>query len=316
MFPTTLPAELLVEIFVLAALSRPVVIPKLMLVSCWVNNLCAGFLLRLHSLSTEYLNDRVEPFLYRTIVFSDPVKHYPAFRPDVLVHAIQSKPASFFRKSVRHLNFATPGYRFSEEDARTIISACSGVVNLHVASQNLVTKEFLDLLPPVKRLYINVEMLFHPSPVDFAHPSLSQLTHLQLFDWLREDTANQWAKLAALPQLTHLSFANCRRIFPVFRRILDASNSLKVLVLLTSGLLRRHDSDSQENKLLTQDPRFVAMISLYYQSDWQMGVHTGQDYWARAENFVAKRRAGLVQDWFMTTIDFGRNGWPITLSRT
>ncbi|KAF7374628.1 hypothetical protein MSAN_00347600 [Mycena sanguinolenta] len=289
MIPTALPLELQMEIFVLAARSRPVAIPKLMLVSWWVNKL-------------------VEPFLYRTIVFSDPIKHYPAFRPDVLLRAIQSKPASFFRDSVRHLNFSAPGDRFSEEDARTIISACSGVVNLHVPSQNLLTKVFLDLLPPVKRIYTNVEMLFHPSPVDFSHPSLSHLTHLQVFDWVREETANQWASLATLPHLTHLSFANCRRIFPVFRRILDTSNSLQILVLLTSGPLRRHDSDSQENELLTQDPRFVAMISLYYQWDWQMGVHTGQDYWARAENFVAKRKAGLVQDCFMTTIKiFSRN---------
>jgi hypothetical protein len=29
-------------------------------------------------------------------------------------------------------------------------------------------------------------------------------------------------------------------------------------------------------------------------SDWQIGTRTGNDYWARAENFIAKRKAGII----------------------
>ncbi|KAJ7669851.1 hypothetical protein DFH06DRAFT_1320898 [Mycena polygramma] len=31
-----------------------------------------------------------------------------------------------------------------------------------------------------------------------------------------------------------------------------------------------------------------------YEKDWQMGAHTGADYWARAEAFVALRRSGEI----------------------
>ncbi|KAJ6512993.1 hypothetical protein C8R45DRAFT_331308 [Mycena sanguinolenta] len=281
-----LPTELQMEIFELAALSYPVAIPNFMLVAWWVKKW-------------------VEPFLYRTIVFVDSIKHYPTFRPGVLLRAIRSKPASFFRESVRNLNLTQ--YHISSEDARTIISACSGVVNLHIANQQMLSRSFLDVLPPVKRLYAALEMLFHPSAVNFSHPSLSQLTHLEVADPLREATADQWAGLAALPRLTHLSFTDCWAIFPVFRRVLDTCKSLQILVLLTTSnplqLGRRGG-----NELLFQDPRFVAMICLYHQWDWQMGVHSGQDYWARAEDFVAKRRARLVHDWFLASIElFNRN---------
>ncbi|KAF7374656.1 hypothetical protein MSAN_00350500 [Mycena sanguinolenta] len=282
--------ELQMEIFELSALSCPVAIPKFMLVAWWVNKW-------------------VERFLYRTIVFAEPIKPYRAFRPEILLRAIRSKPASFFRDSVRNLNFSAD-FDISEEDAKDIISACSGVVNLHLAHRQILSNSFMDVLPPVKRLYVAMEKLFHPSAVDFTHSSFSQLTHLEVRDWLSPENANQWAKLAALPELTHLSFSDCRQIFPVFRRILDTSKSLQIFVLLTSGhhLDIYRASRHGEEKLLTQDPRFVVMASIYYQWDWQMGVHSGQDYWARAERFVAERRTGLVHEWFMGTVEiFNRN---------
>ncbi|KAJ7025834.1 hypothetical protein C8F04DRAFT_1238935 [Mycena alexandri] len=50
----------------------------------------------------------------------------------------------------------------------------------------------------------------------------------------------------------------------------------------------------QDNTKLMKDPRFVVMQCEEFEKDWQMGAHTGEDYWARADAFVAKRRSGDV----------------------
>ncbi|KAF7374620.1 hypothetical protein MSAN_00346600 [Mycena sanguinolenta] len=157
-----MPVELQMEIFDLAASSRPVTIPKFMLVSWWVNKL-------------------VEPLLYRTIVVEQPIDGYPVFTKQNLLRAIQSKPASFFRYSVRHLNltsdFRNKRTRLSTKDAKIILSACCGVVDL------VITGEFL--LPdaptlnslPLRRLAVPLWTLFYRGPTDFftPHPTHSRL---------------------------------------------------------------------------------------------------------------------------------------------
>ncbi|KAF7336822.1 hypothetical protein MVEN_02118100 [Mycena venus] len=285
--PVQLLAESEREIFELAALSYPRAIPKFMLVA-W------------------YVNKWVEPLLYRTIVFEDPIKAFPLFSRDILLQKIYSKP-SFFQTSVRHLSFANSRYHFSEWDLNAIFSSCSGIVNLLVDLPNpsVLVESFKNPLP-LRRLSINLELFFHPSPVDFTHPNFSRLTHLEVFDLLREATAHKWAGLVALPQLTHLSFKSCSQIFPVFRRILETSGSLQILVILTN--IRPSDIQGAKENELLQDPRFVVMVPLYHQWDWQLGVHLGQDYWARAEHFVAQRKSGIVNTWFMASVEiFNRN---------
>ncbi|KAJ7017411.1 hypothetical protein C8F04DRAFT_1156516 [Mycena alexandri] len=280
-----LPPELEREIFEFAALSRPVMIPKLMLVA-W------------------HVKEWVEPLLYRTIVFDDPIDGYPAFTIDVLLSAIRSKPAFFFHNAVRHISFQTGGY-ISPADGMVVISACSGVENI-VAYRD---PPLGDSQLPLKRLSTALRQMLDPfesaplSQADFAHPLLSHLTHLELrSDFLRAADADEWTGLATLPQLTHLAF-HSYITFPVFKRILDTSSTLELLVLLTPYVpsWETEGGRDKEDESLLRDMRFVVMTCGDPHRDWQMGARGGKDHWKRAEEFTASRRAGLVNQWFIET---------------
>ncbi|KAJ6532053.1 hypothetical protein B0H19DRAFT_466315 [Mycena capillaripes] len=272
-----LPVELQREIFELAALSRPVTIPQLMLVA-W------------------YVNKWVEPLLYRTIVFADPIEGYPAFPTDILLRAIRSKPASFFHDAVRHLNFNYT-YDMSDEEVKTIICACSGIVNLIptiVAAADL----FMNL-SPLKRLYTHLGALFRGSAHNFAHPIFSLLTHLHLWGDRHLHEVDAWAGLATLRHLTHLCL-DSDRTSPVLHHLLNTSHSLQIFVLLTPCTPNWEDPEVKDEPSI-QDVRFVIMACSDYHADWQRGVHSGQDFWFRAEQFVAQRRLGTIKQWFMET---------------
>ncbi|KAJ6512987.1 hypothetical protein C8R45DRAFT_331212 [Mycena sanguinolenta] len=232
---------------------------------------------------------------------------YPIFTQDVLIRAIQSKPASFFRDAVRYLNFVPHHSTFiSTIDIKTILSACCGVVDLVVHGGFLPDSHSL----PLRRLsislwhifeYKSIDFLAPPPSVDFTQPNFSHLTHLDMRDYFQVDSeADNMAGLATLPQLTHLSF-NVSRIFRVFYRILTSSASLQILLLFTPHRVTSRTLGAEENLDLLQDVRFVVMYRRNMHRAWQMGAHTGQDRWAQAEDFVARRRLGIVNECFVET---------------
>jgi hypothetical protein len=51
---------------------------------------------------------------------------------------------------------------------------------------------------------------------------------------------------------------------------------------------------SVDLEVLAADPRFVITPVRYYFKDWQMDALTGRDYWARADEFIAKRQSGEI----------------------
>ncbi|KAJ7745746.1 hypothetical protein B0H16DRAFT_1558087 [Mycena metata] len=280
-----LPPELEREIFEFAALSQPVTIPKLMLVA-W------------------HVKEWVEPLLYRTIVFDDPIDGHPTFTIDILLSAIRSKPAFFFHNAVRHINFQT-GHHISPADSMVIISVCSGVENIVGYHDPILGQSHL----PLKRLSTSLREILNPlessplSPANFALPLFSRLTHLELrSDFLRASDADEWTGLATLPQLTHLAF-NSYITFPVFKRILDTSSTLQILVLLTPYVpsWETEGGRDKEDGSLLHDMRFVVMACGDPHRDWQMGARGGRDHWRRAEEFAASRQAGLVNQWFIET---------------
>ncbi|KAF7377246.1 hypothetical protein MSAN_00144900 [Mycena sanguinolenta] len=84
----------------------------------------------------------------------------------------------------------------------------------------------------------------------------------------------------------------------MFLALLPNWQTLRVLVLLLSsdrdaktiGALL----DEYNVAELTQDPRFVVVVCSEYCEDWVKGVQTGDDYWSRAEDHIAKRKSGQV----------------------
>ncbi|KAJ7461193.1 hypothetical protein FB451DRAFT_490402, partial [Mycena latifolia] len=270
--PPALPPELEQQIFEICALSRPMSIPKLMLVAWRVK-------------------EWIEPILYRTIVIGafEHEESYPIFTAsDILLSAIKRKPAAFFHSAVRNLTL----YTDYVDDLPTILSACTGVENLWTTDT-----EGTGLLPLFARLrlkhlhgYVQDFLRTFPPP----HPFFSKITHVELFGAV-EDTII--SSLSLIAQLTHLAF-NDSDFITMCPRLLEACPGLSVLVCLDDDLSWLRSVYIPYIADLSKDVRFVAMTCTEFLQDWQTGAYTGIDYWSRAETLIAQRRAGDIDGKF------------------
>ncbi|KAJ7461194.1 hypothetical protein FB451DRAFT_490414 [Mycena latifolia] len=268
--PPAFPPELERQIFEICALSRPVAIPRLMLVAWRVKQW-------------------VEPLFYRTLTIASEdedglkmVKGFPVFPTEVIFSAIKTRPATFFRDSVRNL--------LLHDDLAgaftAILSVCTGVENLWLTS----VEDDLSVLAslPLKHLYAILDPIFRIFPP--THPVFSRLTHLELFD-SAVDTTIWSSRLPLIPQLTHLAF-NDPALLDICPHLLQTCTTLSVLVCYDPW--RSFRSGSTVARALSSDVRFVVMNFPDFLLDWRLGAHTGLDYWSRAESFIAKRRSGEI----------------------
>ncbi|KAJ6574571.1 hypothetical protein B0H19DRAFT_1124825 [Mycena capillaripes] len=269
-----LPAELERLIFEVAATSWPRSILRFMLVA-WRVKIW------------------VEPLLYRTIIVAD---HRPDLRPkfrkdsgpfaiesSTLNSLIHSKPPSFFKYSVRQLYLS----QLDPETEAVVLDACSNVENFWLSAQTSAT--VLRLNMPLKRLHCSLKALFGPDQIDFSR-LFTSITHLEIFDVPTNIEDEVWSALTRLPHLTHLAFNNDDYL-PLCLTLLQTWEALQALVVLVydrDGGLPEVDDD------LAQHPRFVLMVCQWYLEDWMRGAHTGDDYWSRADNFIAKRKSGEI----------------------
>ncbi|KAJ7443904.1 hypothetical protein B0H11DRAFT_2291389 [Mycena galericulata] len=228
--------------------ARPRVIPKLMLVAWRVK-------------------EWVDPLLYRTIVLTyKPTGHLPAFMVNILLTAIRSKPAAFFRRWVENLYPAAPGLILAD-------------LAPHVLSA-------------VKRLHIT-STVFNALPS--THSLFAQITHLQLMVGHpeSENLVAMCSALSYIPRLTHLSLNE--ECIPMCLPILQTCTFLEVLVNLGGRLLAPIPAYRQYESDLAHDPRFVVLeIHRRWYQEWLVSLHTGIDYWSCAERFIAKRQSGEI----------------------
>ncbi|KAJ6482766.1 hypothetical protein C8R45DRAFT_1100017 [Mycena sanguinolenta] len=132
-------------------------------------------------------------------------------------------------------------------------------------------------------------------PIDFTHPVFSRLTHLELIiytSFLLETNLDAWLGLSLLPRLTHLSF-NETSFIVLCPHLLQACQSLRILVALwgTQVISREEQRPESLARRLRNDFRFVLTTCALYKEDWIRGANGGKDYWTRAEEFAAARRA-------------------------
>ncbi|KAJ7628226.1 hypothetical protein DFH06DRAFT_1226555 [Mycena polygramma] len=275
-----LPPELEQLIFEIAALSRPVTIPRLMLVA-------------------QRVRAWVEPLLYRVICVSDtpPIEGFPRFTMDILENALKQKPASFFAGAVRRVFVGFTGDLFNPgffPQIRSFLGACTGITSLYMADLYLPPYRMLEYVAPMplRRLAVKPTALFDDS-FYFKDPAFRRLTHLHLIWNLRffaGGDPEQWKKLASLPHLTHFAFesSNTRAlIYPA----LQACPRLECCILL-----RPPGADMDPAVWLPEsgDVRFVAATAPDAQVDWQRGAVGPDDMWTRAEAVIAERRAAIV----------------------
>ncbi|KAJ7176974.1 hypothetical protein C8R46DRAFT_1077909, partial [Mycena filopes] len=272
-----LPPELERQIFEICASSQFSVIPGLMLVAWRVK-------------------DWVEPLLYRTIMVCDIRReryYFPRFTPETLAKLLLSKPAAFFRDSVRNLLIpAGRGHRdaiyAADRDlVHSVLAICTGVENLWAPGAGEGFR--LPSRLPLKHLSTNPGPLFSTvSPLD---PLFTRLTHLELTGHIHS-VVEIASALPLLPQLSHLAF-NDEDLTPTCPQFLEECASLTVLVSLNGSQLFLGSFFQEYEERLSKDVRFVLVRSWWFE-DWQLGVHSGMGYWGRAEDFIAKRRSGEI----------------------
>ncbi|KAK7042208.1 hypothetical protein R3P38DRAFT_2889145 [Favolaschia claudopus] len=258
------PFELERHIFEIAAHLHPKSIPTLFLVA--------------HRVKTW-----LEPVLYNVVVFANALPGSVCFDYAQFCSAIQSQTTSEY---VTNLLISDTGI-VDVDDVHLILASCSAVENLVVVPSHTTYLPFLAAMP-LRRLYISLIETFPPArAIDFTHSLFSYLTHLLLSDRLEDTQWEDWQGLVLIPNLTHLAFL-VERSLPIFQGALTGCPKLRVLVSL---YWQFHTSSVPEHGLepLGQDTRFVCMPAPRFSHDWQVGARGGEDFWVRAEDFVAQR---------------------------
>jgi hypothetical protein len=210
----------------------------------------------------------------------------PRLTVETLLSVIQSKPASFFGHSVRHLYLR----EVPNEAFFPILSACTAVENLWIRDVRM------DWMPSITSLTLK-HFYGHLKPIlktiSPPHLFFSQLTHIEVLGMAMLpslDDTGIWSALGLIPGLTHLSF-NDEDCIPICSRLLETCKLLSVLIVLNGRVKPSHKPYAA---ILAHDVRFLVMDCLAFLEDWQMGAHTGRDYWSRAEHFISRRRSGEI----------------------
>ncbi|KAF7344677.1 hypothetical protein MVEN_01627900 [Mycena venus] len=216
-------------------------------------------------LVAQRVKNWVEPFLYRVIFICG-------------------------SKRMDGLPRFTPRFDTRSRGGDAILGACSGVTELflsHGVSGDMTA--VLEAMFNLRRLTVEIDPLFSGKPIDFAHPLFRHLTHLEILDSARDRATSQWMGVTSLPTITHLAFSD-QAFCPIFSDILAKWAQLQCLVFLCND-----PEQIAAARRLAEDPRFVASGTMDVYLDWQRGVRGGQDYWSRANAFIARKRAGKVE---------------------
>jgi hypothetical protein len=209
---------------------------------------------------------------------------------------IESKSTSFLRDNVRNLMLHRIPSIDGGKSGTAVLSACPRVADLWITDSidstvmNVLFPLIKDL--PLTSLTCNLHHLFGRA-IDFTHRLFAQITHLKLFDWPSSVEPEIWHNLALIPHLTHLAFTHPTFI-TVCLTLLQTCPSLRVLVCVGLFQMQKVIDGHRDEEELVKDPRFVLMNHQNQTRDWQVATHTGNDYWSRAEDFVAKRRSGEI----------------------
>ncbi|KAJ7029358.1 hypothetical protein C8F04DRAFT_1116694 [Mycena alexandri] len=231
----------------------------------------------------------VEPLLYAALHISK--------ANDSILAVLRSKPATFLQNAVRHVFLHHTAD--TKEVNQEVLSTCSGIINL------VIDRGFdLDLLPILDTMHLRRLDLYVP-PIGsqwahsiLKHPLFFSITHLSFYQNHNDDPEpskwDDWSQLAALPALTHLCLSE--DISSVFPETLNKCRRLVLAVTLFWTRAFRTRAIAFVQRLAFTDARFLVMVTPNaVTSEWQMGARGGDDFWVRAEKFIARRQAGEIE---------------------
>ncbi|KAF7350263.1 hypothetical protein MVEN_01330100 [Mycena venus] len=274
-----LPRELERMIFEIAALARLTSIPTLILVAARVK-------------------EWVEPILYRVVLievmFARPLLGFPIFSGSIMAKAMEIKPQAFLRNSVKSLCLE---YHTVFSLVQTILTTCTRISNLFMGYRPYSHLNALGALECLRRLAVPFRDVRRSLPLEGPHPLFRNVTHLELLSTLpgpvpHRDILAITASLPLMPHLTHVAFHTAPKD-PAFYTALHANERLQCIVFRLNFAAA---SDVGNTQGFADDIRFVCVRGGFGDSRnaWLVGAHSGDDFWALADTFIAARRAKKV----------------------
>ncbi|KAK7058055.1 hypothetical protein R3P38DRAFT_2681107 [Favolaschia claudopus] len=261
------PRELEREIFEIAAIGNRQHIPHLLLVC-------------------RRVHQWIDPYLYRVVDTSDAM----------LVAAVKAKTDAFLKHTVRHL---VVDFHHAEEDlVKALLFGCPDVQTLHFAPDM-----HIDLLPALDALQLKTLSMWVDNPVSWAsgssmleRPMFLSITHLELdYDGCSPTeiplTWDDWSHLASLPALTHLAFSEILARY-LLLPTLGRCGRLQTIVAIFVDMEQAR-AFVEDFPVIT-DPRMVAIAVTDLFHDWVRQARGEDDYWGRAEAFIARKRRGDI----------------------
>ncbi|KAJ7463981.1 hypothetical protein FB451DRAFT_1370402 [Mycena latifolia] len=257
------PLELEREILEMAAYRDRALIPTLLLV-------CR----RVHTW--------IEPLLYRVIV----VEYDVETRLLAVEAAMESKPARFLQTTLRHLYLSGLPSRMPRY--KNLLEHCPGIINLFL--DVTFTSDLLPALSIMRLQKLAISVPF-PSSLRLDHSLFLSVTHLDIYADDLDNVGNwdEWSPLASLPVLTHLCLSDQMSNVILPQVVADCSKLLVVLILVDFSM-----AEEFSNALTVTDPRLVVTSVVDYVADWERGAWGGDDMWARADEFLARKRLNEI----------------------
>jgi hypothetical protein len=203
---------------------------------------------------------------------------------------MDSKPADFFPKAVRHLCLDP---FIPEHEARQILEVCSGVINLGLGD-TLLDPTLLPILSnlPLQWLATSLCGLFRQAVIP-THPLFSSITHLDLLDSYTAAMTQILPHIPTFPALSHLALDSCVVSVDRAQTLLVECPRLHLLLLLWQV----YDDAAYKSAQIPHvyDLRFVIGLSpADYWGDWEDGAKGLPHLWSLGDDLVAGKRSKAI----------------------
>ncbi|KAJ7059457.1 hypothetical protein C8F01DRAFT_1144724 [Mycena amicta] len=248
----------------------------------------------------------LEPFLYRAIYLHLPSnpRRTNTHAQDAFLRIASSKHPSFLARGVRQVSVDFSGYEFDNPELVSqftdALQHCTGITHLAMTGCERQAHKVFSILDLVRLRRLSgflSHLMPSPIPMDARQPIFRSLTHLAVRDIdLFEKDPRCLPFLMTLPALTHLAL---RGHIPdhIVKALLqrDACMHLQVLVVLCvrAGMpISPIDGEGADVAgRLVGDPRLVMTANRVWNDSIFIQGHT---FWHEADNFVQKKKLGLI----------------------
>ncbi|CAK5272469.1 unnamed protein product [Mycena citricolor] len=238
----------------------------------------------------------LEPALYRTLIFNDgsDEERLPTCEIDVIDRLSTAYPGAL-QNIVK--NIMLIGER--RDTVERVLRSCNAAENVFLAGCATRGLDLSLISPSLRHLHCTAETLelLNWKPEGYTFPAL---THLELFNIDSHSHGRVPQTLLRLlsrkhfPYLAHLAISATSVIRYLPEVIPHLQNLESIVIVSAYRIVSSTPLPESDRRILMGDQRLVLVSVPDYVEDWQDGVLTANDFWARAARRIANRLSGAV----------------------